>query len=73
LNLQELLRCRVRYFTDGAVLGSKSYVQEVFCRHRGYFGGKRRSGPRAMLGGAWGDLATARRLRLDVITAPAAS
>jgi hypothetical protein len=30
LPLSELLRCRVRYFTDGGILGSRAFVQEQF-------------------------------------------
>ena len=30
LALAKMLRCRVRYFTDGAVIGSKEFVNEVF-------------------------------------------
>jgi hypothetical protein len=32
----KLLRCRVRYFTDRAVIGSRGFVDEVFrmCRER---------------------------------------
>lgn len=63
-----LLRCRVRYFTDGVVLGSRSYVEDVFHRHRAQFSLKRKSGARTMRGGGWGDLATARQLRLAPIT-----
>jgi putative transposase len=73
LPLNELLRCRVRYFTDGAVLGSRTFVGDVFDRHRHRFSPKRRTGPRGMLGGQWGGLCTARRLRLEVITPPIAS
>jgi putative transposase len=32
--LAELLRCRIRYFTDGGILGSRSFVQEQFARSR---------------------------------------
>ena len=33
LELGEALRCRVRYFSDGAVLGSRAFVERVFrCR-----------------------------------------
>jgi len=72
LSRDQLLCCRVRYFTDGAVLGSRVYVEDVFCRHRHQFGARRQSGARPMLGGAvWGDLFTARRLRLCPITVPA--
>jgi hypothetical protein len=42
----KMLRCRVRYFTDGAVIGSRGFVDEVFrmCRER--FGGTRKDGAR---------------------------
>ena len=71
LAINELLRCRVRYFTDGAVPGSKAFVEDVFQRHRLRFSPKRRTGARPMVGGQWGDLCTIRRLRLEVITPPA--
>ena len=70
LELPELLRCRVRYFTDGLILGSREYVDDVFARHRSNFSPKRQTGARPMMGG-FTDLFTARRLRLQVITAPA--
>ena len=70
--LPELLRCRVRYFTDGVILGSQSYVEDVFLRYRSRFGVKRQTGARAMRGG-FADLFTVRRLRLATITMPATS
>ena len=41
-----LLRCRVRYFTDGLAIGSKGFVENVFETHRGWFGLKRKTGAR---------------------------
>jgi REP element-mobilizing transposase RayT len=32
--LSDLLRCRVRYFTDGGILGSRAFVHEQFARCR---------------------------------------
>jgi putative transposase len=32
--LAELLRCRIRYFTDGGILGSRVFVREQFARCR---------------------------------------
>ena len=32
--LADLLRCRIRYFTDGGILGSRAFVQEQFARCR---------------------------------------
>ena len=70
LPLNEVLRCRVRYFTDGAILGSRAFVDAAFRRHRGQFSARRESGARAMEGAAWGDFFAARQLRLAPIGAP---
>jgi putative transposase len=50
LGLARMLRCRVRYFTDGAVIGSKEFVNEAFASARERFGPKRKDGARAMRG-----------------------
>ena len=47
-----MLRCRVRYFTDGAVIGSKEFVNEAFAAARERFGAKRQDGARKLRGGA---------------------
>ena len=44
----ELVRLRVRYFTDGVVLGSKAFVEGVFEAQRERFGPKRKDGARRM-------------------------
>jgi len=62
----EALRCRVRYFSDGAVLGSREFVQGYFECHRDRFGAKRRDGPRKMRGSDWEGLMCIRDLRRDV-------
>jgi REP element-mobilizing transposase RayT len=61
-----MLRCRVRYFTDGAILGSAEFV-------RGFTGawqmeGGRKHPPKvnAMRGSDWGDLAVIQGLRRQV-------
>ena len=64
-----MLRCRVRYFTDGAVLGSRAFVNEAFARARERFGQNRRDGARPLRGvaaSAKGLLWSARDLRLGV-------
>ena len=46
--VSKLLRHRVRYFTDGAVIGSRSFVDEAFMKSRERFGPKRTTGARRM-------------------------
>ncbi len=62
LPLHVALRCRVRYFTAGAVMGSRKFVDEVFEQNRARFGPKRESGARPMRGAEWGNLTTIRDL-----------
>ncbi len=62
------LRCRVRYFTDGAVLGSKEYVESIFSEYRDQFGQRRRSGARRMKGSDWEGLTVLRELRREVFS-----
>jgi REP element-mobilizing transposase RayT len=50
LKLAAMLRCRVRYFTDGAVIGSKAFVNEAFAAARERFTEKRKDGARRMKG-----------------------
>jgi len=69
LGMAKMLRCRVRYFTDGAVIGSKEFVNEAFANARDWFGTKRKDGARSMKGsgkGAKGVLWSARDLRVGV-------
>ena len=68
LTMGQVLRLRVRYFTDGVVLGSRNYVNGIFAEYRDRFGPRRKSGARRLRGlDALGDLATMRDLRLDVV------
>lgn len=50
--LARMLRHRIRYFTDGAVIGSRLFVNEAFAHSRHRFGPKRSSGARRMRGEA---------------------
>jgi len=62
-----LLLCRVRYFSDGAVIGSKTFVDEVFTRARDRFTAKRKDGARRLRGNgkaAAGVLRSMRDLRV---------
>ena len=64
----QVLRLRIRYFTDGMVLGSKDYVNEIFEAHRDLFGKRRRSGARPMLGLRDSGLMVMRDLRKNVFS-----
>ena len=68
LSRWELLRCRVRYFTDGAVIGSKTFVNAVFSANRGRFGETRKDGARRMHGIESDSLYSLRSLRIEPIT-----
>ena len=63
LPLSVMLRLRVRYLTDGAVVGSKEFVEKV----TGITGKKR--GGTAMRFGEWSGLHALRNLRRDVVSA----
>lgn len=67
MSVPELLRHRVRYFTAGVVIGSRSYVEEIFQANRHRFGAKRKTGARKLRGGKWGDRYCLRDIQLDVI------
>jgi len=66
LAVAEALRCRVRYFTCGAVLGSREWVEQVYRQYRDRFGPRRRSGARAMKGSEWEGLTVLRDLQKDL-------
>jgi hypothetical protein len=50
LKLSAMLRCRVKTFTDGAVIGSKAFVNEAFAAARERFAERRKDGARRMKG-----------------------
>jgi hypothetical protein len=67
--LGKMLRCRVRYFSDGAVIGSREFVDEVFRAFRERFGGMRKSGARKLRGSgaaAAGTLWSVRNLKKGI-------
>ncbi|MBL9215271.1 MAG: transposase, partial [Opitutaceae bacterium] len=64
LPLATVLRCRLRYFTDGAVLGTRAYVEAQRESQRRRYGREERTRPRPLPQVTeWGDLAVLRRLR----------
>lgn len=66
VRLADYLRCRVRYFCDGMVFGSREFVEAIFKERRTWFGPKRRTGARAMRGLEEESLYTMRNLQLNV-------
>jgi REP element-mobilizing transposase RayT len=69
LGMAKMLRCRIRYFTDGAVIGSKEFVNEAFASARERFGPRRKDGARTMKGSggvAKGILWSVRDLRVGI-------
>jgi hypothetical protein len=69
LRVVAMLRRKVRYLTNGAVIGSRAFVDGVFEQCRDRFGAKRKSGARKMRGratGAAGLLWNARDLRVGI-------
>lgn len=67
LTREEALRFKVRYFSDGVVLGSATYVNEVHKNYRKWFGRSRETGAREMKGAEWENLCSMRDLRRDCI------
>ncbi|MEK7997006.1 MAG: transposase [Planctomycetota bacterium] len=68
LPMHDLMRCRIRYFSDGLALGRREFIETVFERYRGRFGSKRQTGARPMRYGEWSGLCTMRDLRLSPVS-----
>ncbi|HKB90191.1 MAG TPA: transposase [Opitutaceae bacterium] len=67
LPLAEVLRCKVKYFTGGAVLGSKLFVGEQLVAYRQRTGQRVHTAPRLLPDIAdWGDLAILRGIRGEI-------
>jgi putative transposase len=67
LSRAELLRCQVRWFSDGVAIGSKGFVEGIFTRCREHFGPKRKTGARPVREDA-GGLHALRELRQRAVT-----
>ena len=65
LSIQTVLRSRVRYLTDGAILGSADFVNQVFAKRREQLGLKRSTGARRMRDADWEGLCVLRDLQAD--------
>ena len=67
LSLSQLLRCRVRDFSDGLAVGREGFLESVFALVREAFSSERETGARKMAGGDWDGLCAARALRVKPI------
>ncbi len=66
LPLADVLQCRVRYFTDGAVLGSRDFVMRHLVRYRAMTGRRQQSDVHDVPPITdWGELVALRALRRD--------
>jgi REP element-mobilizing transposase RayT len=63
LSRADLLRCRVRWFSDGLAIGSKGFVEGVFKGCREFFGTRRKTGARRVREDANGSLHALRELK----------
>ena len=64
-NAQSTMLCthRIRYFTDGLVIGGQSFLEKIFHENRSFFGSKRHTGARRLKDSPWDNLFSARALR----------
>jgi putative transposase len=67
LSLAQMLRCRVRYFSDGLAVGRESFIESVFAVLREVFTADRKTASRSMAGGGWDDFKAARALKIKPI------
>ncbi|MFT4551044.1 MAG: putative transposase [Verrucomicrobiales bacterium] len=68
LSLPQLLRCRIRHFTDGLAVGSAEFIGRVFTANRQAFSEKRQTAACKLKGGDWDELCCARNLRIEPIS-----
>ena len=66
VEMSELLRRRVRYFSDGMAIGSKLFLEGLFHEHRDCFPGTRKARFASMKGSDWGGLQVVRDLKVKV-------
>ena len=67
MSLGQVLRLRVRHLTDGVILGSKDFVNEMFLKHRDGFSAGRKDGARPIRGVPLAGISVIRDLRVDAV------
>ena len=70
LTLAQLLRCRLRYLSEGMAVGTAAFVEQIFQSARGSFSASRKTGARRMTGGDWEELRVARALVVEPVSLP---
>lgn len=68
LSLGQMLRLRLRHLTDGVILGSEKFVNEMFGRFRDRFGARRKTGARLIRGVPLPGIWVLRDLRVNAIS-----
>jgi REP element-mobilizing transposase RayT len=71
LSVPQLLHCKVRYFSDGVIIGGKEFVDRMLNDHEQFSLLRRKRGARQMKSGQcqWKGLCTAGELRSTVLSA----
>ena len=70
LTLAQLLRCRLRYFSEGMAIGTAGFLEAFFQSQRSSFSKSRETGARRMKGGDWEGLRVARALSVEPVSLP---
>ena len=66
VEMSELLRRRVRYFSDGMAIGSRLFLKEIYEQHRDCFPESRKARFASMKGTDWGGLQVVRDLKVNL-------
>ncbi|OPZ68752.1 MAG: hypothetical protein BWY82_02458 [Verrucomicrobia bacterium ADurb.Bin474] len=66
VEVSELLRRRVRYFSYGMAIGSKLFLKGLYEEHRECFPESRKARFASMKGADWGELQVVRDLKVDL-------
>ena len=66
VEMSELLRRRVRYFSDGMAIGSRLFLKEIYEQHRDCFPESRKARFATMKGTDWGGLQVVRDLKVNL-------